>query len=303
MPVLDSHTIISIASTASRTNVDTIAKHVKSGKCILFLGSGVHFPSRKYNYLEQECPPLGGQFSVRLADKCRFREHFPNESATNLQRVSLCYEIEHSRAELVEEVKQAVHVNKRPSPALRALAEMPFSLIVTTNYDKLFEEALGRAGKKPRVGVYSPVGTVKTTDLLDEFTEREPFIFKLHGDIATPESIVITDEDYIQFVLRMGDKGDFHPVPETFRYLFKRWPTLFVGYSLLDYNLRLVFKTLRWKLDPAAFPPTYSVDPSPDPLIYDVMFNQRRQVTFIAQDVWTFVPDLYEKVVGGEMPL
>ena len=29
------------------------------------------------------------------------------------------------------------------------------------------------------------------------------------------------------------------------------WTTLFVGYSLLDYNLRLLFKTLRWKIDSA----------------------------------------------------
>jgi len=300
MPVLDSKTITDIAS---GTSLDSVADYVRSSRCILFLGSGVHFPSPRHQYLEHECPPLGGQFSARLADKCRFRERFPRESPTNLQRVSLCYEIEHSRAELVEEVRQAVQVNKRPSPALLALAKMPFSLIVTTNYDRLFEEALHRAGKRPRVGIYSPSGIVQTVDHRDESTPDKPFVFKLHGDIETPESIVLTDEDYIQFVLRMGDKGNFHPVPETFRYLLKRWPTLFVGYSLLDYNLRLLFKTLRWKLDPAAFPPTYSVDPSPDPLIFDVMFSQRRHVTFIAKDVWTFVPELYSRVTGLEMPI
>ena len=81
----------------------------------------------------------------------------------------------------------------------------------------------------------------------------------------------------------------------------KRWPTLFVGYSLMDYNLRLIFITLRWKVDKAELPDTYSVDLYPDPLILDVYGNERRYVQFIAQDVWKFVPDLYRRVTGKEM--
>jgi hypothetical protein len=76
---------------------------------------------------------------------------------------------------------------------------------------------------------------------------------------------------------------------------------LFVGYSLLDYNLRLLFKTLRWGLDLAKIPRTYSVDREPDPLILNVWQN-RKYVTFIAQDVWSFVPELYRRVRGTEMP-
>ena len=34
---------------------------------------------------------------------------------------------------------------------------------------------------------------------------------------------MITDEDYIQFVMRMGDKPPQDPIPMVFRYYFKRW--------------------------------------------------------------------------------
>lgn len=302
MPLLDQDTI----STISRsTKIEAITALAKSGNCILFMGAGVHFPSpagTPYNYTESQCPPLGSQFSQHLAAKCDFTKHFPTADVKNLQRVALCYETVYSRAALVEEIKEAVHKNKVPSPALRALAELPFSLIITTNYDQLFERALREAGKEPVIGVYSKEGYTTTADYLNA-TAKEPFLFKLHGDIQQPDSIVITDEDYIQFVLRMTDKDNFHPVPETFRYNFKRWPTLFVGYSLLDYNLRLLFKTLRWRMDKALFPTTYSVDPYPDPLIFDVWQNRDKYVTFIARDVWTFVPELYRDVTGKEMPL
>ena len=45
----------------------------------------------------------------------------------------------------------------------------------------------------------------------------------------------------------------------------------------------------------------YSVDYDPDPLIFDVWHNQRRYVKIIAQDVWAFVPGLYEVVLGKEL--
>ena len=100
----------------------------------------------------------------------------------------------------------------------------------------------------------------------------------------------------------MSNKDPYDPVPLTLKYYLTGWTTLFVGYSLLDYNLRLLFKTLRWKIDTANRPDMYSVDYSPDPLILDVWHNQRRYVKFIAQDVWAFVPELYELVLGKELP-
>jgi hypothetical protein len=42
------------------------------------------------------------------------------------------------------------------------------------------------------------------------------------------------------------------------------------------------------------------VDFRPDALILDVWQSQRRYVKFIAQDVWAFVPALYEVVRGEE---
>ncbi len=99
----------------------------------------------------------------------------------------------------------------------------------------------------------------------------------------------------------MSDKEPYDPIPLSLKHFLTGWTTLFVGYSLLDYNLRLLFKTLRWKIDPANMPDMYSVDFRPDALILDVWQNQRRYVKFIAEDVWSFVPQLYEVVLGEEL--
>jgi len=81
----------------------------------------------------------------------------------------------------------------------------------------------------------------------------------------------------------------------------RRWPTLFVGYSLRDYNLRLLFRTLRWRIDESEFPLSFSIDHNPDPLILQVLQNERKFVTFVTHNLWAFVPWLYKKVHGKEL--
>ena len=283
--------------------IEAIARRVEKGECILFLGAGVHCPPPEgspYEYPEAERPPLGGELAVRLAERCNFADASPQASPTALQRISLYYEINESRQALVREITDAVDNRTRPSPALRALARLNFPLVITTNYDRLFERALIDANKQPYVGLYESEPN-PTVDCPHDPTSDRPFVFKIHGDISRPESIVITDEDYIQFILRMSHDGSYHPIPMMLKYHFTRWPTLFVGYSLLDYNLRLLFKTLRWKVDRSMFPDTYAVDIAPDPLILEVWHHQRRYVKFIAQDVWQFVPRLHRMVTGEEI--
>jgi SIR2-like protein len=282
--------------------LDLVADGVRKHQCILFLGAGVHAPPPEgsgFEYPAGERPPSGSALSRDLARACGLEERHPTEDAGHLQRVALFFEIERSRRQLVESVRDCVQVDKTPSPMLRALAELDFPLIITTNYDQMLESALAAAGKRPRVAVYTPE-LEATTDYRDP-TPESPVVFKIHGDIDHPETLVITDEDYIQFVLRMSNKDPYDPVPLTLKFYLTGWTTLFVGYSLLDYNLRLLFKTLRWKIDSANLPDMYSVDYHPDPLIFDVWHNQRRYVKFIAQDVWSFVPQLYELVRGEEL--
>jgi hypothetical protein len=282
--------------------IDLISKAVAQQRCILFLGAGAHAPppdGSAYGYPEAQRPPIGSALSRMLAERVGLIGRMPGEDPANLQRVALFYEIDTSRRQLVEAVTEAVHTGKQPAPLLRGLAELGFPLVITTNYDQLFERALYAAGRAPRVAIYSP--DLQPTVDHRRPTADSPIVFKIHGDVTYPETMVITDEDYIQFVLRMTNKGPYDPIPETFKYFMVDWTTLFVGYSLLDYNLRLLFKTMRWKVDAASIPDMYSIDRHPDPLISSVWEGQRRYVRFIAQDAWLVVPKLYEAVLGREL--
>jgi hypothetical protein len=293
-----------MASSVSKESrvLDVVGDAVRAQQCILFLGAGVHArppEGSAFSYPLELRPPSGRALSRELAAACDFNGRFPDEDPGNLQRVALAYEIDSSRGRLVDAITSAVDTAKEPSPMLRALARLDFPLVITTNYDQLFERALREAGKQPRVAVYKP--EVEPTTDFRNATVQSPVIYKLHGDIFQRDSLVVTDEDYIQFVLRMSDKEPYDPIPLSLKFFLTGSTTLFVGYSLLDYNLRLLFKALRWKIDAANVPDMYSVDFRPDPLIMDVWQSQRRYVQFIAQDVWSFVPQLYERVLGEEL--
>jgi hypothetical protein len=284
--------------------IEKLVDQIRRGECILFLGAGVHAPPPEdspYRYPEEKRPPLGGTLALQLSQDCEFENILPQDSPYDLQRVSLCYETTRGlgRKALVDALGAQLREGREPSPALHLLAALPFRIVVTTNYDQLFERALAGAGKEPVRLVYDPTPGRAARDVASDPTPERPLLFKIHGDLDHRESIVITDEDYIGFVQRMSEKEQTHPVPETVRYRMRKWPLLFVGYSLRDYNLRLLFRTLRWQVDPADAPISYSVDHQPDPLILRVWQDERHFVTFLTLNLWAFVPELHRAVQGG----
>jgi len=284
--------------------LENLVANIKVGDCILFLGAGVHAPPDEspYAYPEEQRPPLGGDLAERLAKECDFRKQFDKESPRDLQRVSLCFETTLDRKSLVDSLEKHLMAGKKPSPALKMPAALPFKIIVTTNYDRLLEEALREFNKDPFPTVYNPEFGERAKDMPGEPTPERPLLFKMHGDLNHRESIVITGEDYITFIQRMMEKRKAHPVPETVLFRMEKWPTLFVGFSLRDYNFRLLFRTLRWGLDPSEYGVSFSVDRSPDPLIRAVWEYKRGFVTFVVQDLWTFVPWLYKEINEEEYP-
>ena len=139
--------------------------------------------------------------------KCGSRKTLPDETRRTSGRTSLFYETTFKRNQLVTTIRDAVQAGKKSSPVLCGLADLNFPLVITTNFDQLLEEALTQSGKHPNVSIYNKdwVPTAQYAGTGDP-TSGEPFVLKIHGDIGSPESIVITDQDYIHFILRISDQ-------------------------------------------------------------------------------------------------
>jgi hypothetical protein len=295
-----------------------IVERIKKGECVLFLGAAIHAPPPADSglvYPDAKRPLLAHELTQRLADECGFCKAFPSDQypadyPLNLQRVALWADMPEGggRARLVNKLGELLEDGKEPSPALQALVSLPFRVIVTTNYDSLIDQALrgvtlpeGRR-KKPRVLSYDKSPDAKAKVIVDDPTEEQPLLFYIHGNLDQRDNIVITSEDYIRFIGRMTQKDQFHPIPQWIRTKIQQWPTLFVGYSLRDYNLRLLFQTLRWGLDESQLPLSVSVDRRPDRMTQHYLELEEQAVFFVVEDIWKFVPQLHTDVRGQPSP-
>jgi hypothetical protein len=288
--------------------LEFIAQNIVDRECVLFLGAGVNTcpPELELEYPRAKRPPTGSELTTILLNELRSKSKDKNDdfnlddkSNLNLSRVAQYYELKNNgRLGLARILRKHILHEKEPSPRLRDLTELPFEYIVTTNYDVLFEKAFSEThnGTEPHVRSYKSERNAKLPPVnAREISPEKPFLFKIHGDIRDHESMVITDEDYIHFIQRMRDSGEISPIPEAFNNALARKSILFVGYRLMDYNLRLLFKTIRWGRDPNTMPLNYSIDPFPDALILKIS-DSKYQTRFIISDLWKVLPELIKMV-------
>lgn len=103
--------------------------------------------------------------------------------------------------------------------------------IITTNYDKLIENC-----KYPNSMIYKTI--IEDKDLFSNSSNN--YIIKMHGDISKQETIVLKESDYLNYEQK-------HVLIETFiKSLLINHTFLFIGYSLNDYNLKLIMSWVNY---------------------------------------------------------
>lgn len=112
------------------------------------------------------------------------------------------------------------------------LASLPIRTYWTTNYDPLLEDALRAAGKTPDVKF--SVASLATT-----LHRRDAVVYKMHGDVSSPDQAVLTKDDYEAYssthqLFSTALQGDL--VSKTF---------LFIGFSFTDPNLGYILSRIR----------------------------------------------------------
>ncbi|HEY1047629.1 MAG TPA: SIR2 family protein [Bacteroidia bacterium] len=289
----------------SLTRLKNLASKIENQEVILFIGSAVHSPPPKELesiYGQFNSPPSANSLAQELCRLTDFKQRYPNEGTPTLSRIAQLYELDLNRGEIFKFLNQHIgSENLAPSSVVKGLAEMPFKYIMTTNYDVLFEKALNEKAKSPKIGHYNANNSTPTTNYPEnEISVQNPFFYKIHGDIKSNDSIVVTDEDYIDFIIRMNDKGDYNPIPQSFLYAIGQRPILFIGYGLKDYNLKILFKITMPKKH--NLPMIYSIDLKPDDITSKI-YEEQFSIKFIRSDIWKVVPVLYEMVMKKPMPI
>ena len=110
---------------------------------------------------------------------------------------------------------------------LRSLFDKSISGVVTTNYDCFIESVA--EGYKSYIGqeelIFSPIQGIAE-------------IYKMHGCVTRPETILINDKDYKNF----QSKSSY--LAAKLMTIFLEYPVIFMGYSINDYNIRSILETM-----------------------------------------------------------
>jgi hypothetical protein len=177
------------------------------------------------------------------------------------------------RAHLANE-QQPLPYNSLHDLLARMAQQKPMA-IMTTNYDDLAELALVKWGvpfdlfvvaiDRPTAEahvrgsmLFRPAGqdelkpVTGEQELLDveidsgEIRLRRTVLFKIHGHIGrmrrTDDTFVITEEDYVTFLGRMGSENSV--IPADLVNLMQSRTLLFLGYGLRDWNFRVLLDRL-----------------------------------------------------------
>jgi DNA-binding SARP family transcriptional activator len=258
-------------------------------------------------------PVLGLDGGADLAAQLARAFGYPGDRSTDLARVSQYVATMNGSGPLYDELHRRFHAAVEPQPVHRFLASLPpvlraravpQQLVISTRYDLALERAFEAAGEELDVVTYVATGPnrgkfwhrppgeeprpidVPNTYATELSLDRRPVLLKLHGAVdpfpeREWESFVITEDDYIDY---LGRSDLVSSVPVALAAQLRRSHFLFVGYEMVDWNLRLVMHRV-WGDRPLAYR-SWALDPEPSAL--EQAFWRRFDV-----DVLDVEPDEY----------
>jgi hypothetical protein len=217
---------------------------VRNRRCTPFLGAGA----------SAHVLPTGRQLADRWAEEVGY----PLPERDDLARVSQYMAITFSDplfpkeqvAELCKEVEPAQAL--QPNDCYDIISELDLPLFVTTNYDDLLLHALQHKRKEPKA-LLCPWNShvYKLADGTYNYqpTPAKPAVYYLHGSASEAGSIVLTEDDYLDFIVwvtaHWGDEAHISHIAPAVKDALARTSMLFIGYSQNDWSFRVLMRSIR----------------------------------------------------------
>jgi hypothetical protein len=227
-----------------------LLSRIQTGNCTPFLGAGIN----------SGILPLGSDIAKKWAAECRY----PLKDCDNLERVAqylaLQYDAMYPKDQILDVLEHCTLPDFKSDDArleaLKAIAELPFRIYLTTNYDGLLLDALTiHAEKSPYREFCRWNEDLKGRSALShprrgpEISAKCPLVFHLHGNNQDRHSIVLTEDDYLDFLVEISQNERLLP---TIVQGALGGTLLFIGYSLSDISFKVLYRWRRSSLKGSA---------------------------------------------------
>lgn len=205
-------------------DITRILEKIRSKEIVVWAGSGIS----KYCKL-----PVGSELVEIIRNKMSIDEKKKCENIFSLPEISQKYVNyrSNSKNELIKILINVFDIKLKNVHYHKLLTEIPFiTKIVTTNFDRAFETA-----NFYDIQVIYNDFQIPFQNQIDKIQ-----LFKIHGDINHQNSIIITEDDYIQFYEGKLDT----PLWIAIKSIITNYSILFIGYSFSDPHIKYLFKAI-----------------------------------------------------------
>jgi len=222
---------------------------MKASNVVPFAGAGLSvaggFPSWK-DHLRQQGRTAGID-----------QEHIKDLLADG-QYETVIEEIENERGcdVFTQEIRDVFsRTGEIPDTILR-LTELFTDTVITTNYDRLIEQAFD-------TGEENAFQVINGMNALEKPAVDRVSIVKLHGDIQNPARCILSKNQYDQAY--GTDQLDMTlPIPKLLSYYFRNSSLLFLGCSLNNDRIMQVFQAVKDEIGDADKPQHFSIEQAPE---------------------------------------
>ncbi|MGD9148166.1 MAG: CHAT domain-containing protein, partial [Anaerolineae bacterium] len=130
-----------------------------------------------------------------------------------------------------------------PGP-LHYLARLRLPIYVTANQGDLLAQALADAGAEPQVRICPWNDTILRQDYaFDETpTPERPLVYHLFGHMKLPDSLVISEDEYFDYLI--GVKKNWDLLPNALKGALYSTSLIFLGFRIDDWAFRTFFRIL-----------------------------------------------------------
>jgi len=249
----------------------SVMRSMSEGQVVPLLGAGVNLCDRPSGQAWElgHYLPSGSE----LADYLARTFYFPELEERNLLRVSQYVVTKEGKGPLYFELRKLFDANYPVTPVHDFFATLPgrlrergtpsYQVILTTNYDDALERAFdavdepydvvwyiaegeprGKFWHRPPGGT-DPIVIERPNSYDGLAVDERTVILKIHGAIdrqnADRDSYVITEDHYIDYLTKT-DIGQLIPAELLAKLTHSHF--LFLGYSMQDWNLRVILRRI-----------------------------------------------------------
>jgi len=224
--------------TLAEQDWEILLRRIKKQKCTPFLGAGACFGAL----------PLGSNLAQELAHKYKY----PMEGSHDLARVAQFIAVQYGDGIFPKEEIQSRFENieppnfNDPDEPHGILADLPLPIYITTNYDDFMFRALEDRKRNPKRELCRWNDRIKNqpSEFDSNFTPNvhNPVVFHLHGHTEVLDSMVLTEDDYLDFLISISKNENL--LPPQIQAAFTNTSLLFMGYRLADWAFQVLFRSL-----------------------------------------------------------